>query len=44
MRNSDIPFVHQFIHAEMDGPVRFHYPAKDFSEVLELNSKGATNV
>lgn len=44
MRKSDIPFVHQFIHAEMDGPVRFHYPAKDFSEVLRLKDKGATNV
>lgn len=24
---SDDPFVHQFVHAEADGPVRFHYPA-----------------
>ncbi|MCC7547158.1 MAG: ATP-binding cassette domain-containing protein [Burkholderiales bacterium] len=27
MSASDDPFVHQFIHAEPDGPVAFHYPA-----------------
>jgi phospholipid/cholesterol/gamma-HCH transport system ATP-binding protein len=36
MRVSDKPFVHQFVHGEMDGPVRFHYPAKDFSQDLNL--------
>jgi phospholipid/cholesterol/gamma-HCH transport system ATP-binding protein len=30
------PFVHQFLHAEADGPVRFHYPARGFAEELEL--------
>lgn len=30
------PFVHQFLHAEVDGPVRFHYPAKPLAEELEL--------
>ncbi|MDD4882210.1 MAG: ABC transporter ATP-binding protein, partial [Gallionellaceae bacterium] len=25
---SDDPFVYQFIHAEPDGPVPFHYPAQ----------------
>src|SRR5512140_2146373 len=25
---SNDPFVHQFLHAEADGPVRFHYPAR----------------
>jgi phospholipid/cholesterol/gamma-HCH transport system ATP-binding protein len=39
MRASDIPFVHQFIHAEMDGPVRFHYPAKDYGKALGLKAK-----
>ena len=24
---SDKPFVHQFVHGEMDGPLPFHYPA-----------------
>ena len=36
MRASDKPFVHQFVHGEMDGPVRFHYPAKDFAKDLNL--------
>jgi len=28
-------FVHQFVHAEPDGPVPFHYPAKDLAEEFE---------
>ena len=31
---SEDPFVHQFIHAEMDGPVPFHYPAAPMGEAL----------
>ena len=27
IRASQDPFVHQFVHAEVDGPVRFDYPA-----------------
>ena len=27
VRNSTDPLVHQFVYAEADGPVRFHYPA-----------------
>jgi phospholipid/cholesterol/gamma-HCH transport system ATP-binding protein len=34
MLESDNPFVHQFLYAEPDGPVRFHYPAKPFAEEL----------
>jgi len=34
---SDDPFVHQFIHAEPDGPVRFHYPSKSLQEDLGLS-------
>jgi phospholipid/cholesterol/gamma-HCH transport system ATP-binding protein len=30
VRNSEHPFVHQFVHAEADGPVPFHYPAADY--------------
>ena len=30
IRASTLPFVHQFIHAEVDGPVPFHYPAPDY--------------
>jgi phospholipid/cholesterol/gamma-HCH transport system ATP-binding protein len=33
---SDDPFVHQFLHAQPDGPVRFHYPARPFAEELEI--------
>lgn len=43
MRASDMPFVHQFIHAEMDGPVRFHYPAKDYTEVLGVKTEATSH-
>ena len=33
---SSDPFVHQFLHAEPDGPVRFHFPARPFAEELGL--------
>lgn len=36
MRVSDHPFVHQFVHGEEDGPVRFHYPARDLDQDLGL--------
>jgi len=30
------PLVHQFMHAEADGPVAYHYPAADYAaELLE---------
>ena len=44
MRASDKPFVHQFVHAEMDGPVRFHYPARDYGEALGVNAKESGRV
>lgn len=34
IRNTDDPFVYQFIHAEVDGPVPFHYPADDYATSL----------
>ena len=38
VRASSDPLVHQFVHAEPEGPVHFHYPgpdvAEDFSEGL----------
>ncbi len=34
IRNSADPFVHQFVHAEADGPVPFHYPAPDYAASL----------
>ncbi len=36
MLASTDPFVHQFLHAEPDGPVRFHFPARPIGEDLEL--------
>jgi phospholipid/cholesterol/gamma-HCH transport system ATP-binding protein len=33
---SQVPYVHQFLNGETDGPVPFHYPAAAFrSELLE---------
>ncbi|THF63765.1 ABC transporter ATP-binding protein [Pseudothauera nasutitermitis] len=34
IRASADPFVHQFVHAEADGPVPFHYPAVPIGESL----------
>ena len=36
MKASTDPFVHQFLHMEPDGPVRFHFPARPLAEDLEL--------
>ncbi len=36
MRASGLPFVHQFVHGEPDGPVPFHYPARPYAEDLRL--------
>ena len=36
MMESTDPFVHQFLHAEPDGPVRFHFPARALAADLEL--------
>jgi phospholipid/cholesterol/gamma-HCH transport system ATP-binding protein len=36
MVDSSDPFVHQFLHAEPDGPVRFHFPARPLADELEL--------
>ncbi len=30
LRKSNLPFVHQFVHGEKDGPVPFHYGAGDY--------------
>lgn len=34
LRQSNMPFVHQFVHGEVDGPVPFHYPAPDYRHDL----------
>ncbi len=36
MINSQDPFVHQFLHAEPDGPIAFQYPSKPYSEDLSI--------
>jgi len=36
IRRSDHPFVHQFVHGEEDGPVRFHYPARELAKDFGL--------
>lgn len=37
IRASGLPFVHQFVHGEADGPVPFHYPAQAYAADLRLN-------
>ena len=34
IRHTTDPFVHQFVHAEVDGPVPFHYPSDDYAAAL----------
>lgn len=34
LRKSELPFVHQFVHGEKDGPVPFHYAAPDYKHSL----------
>ena len=34
MINSQDPFVRQFVHAEPDGPIAFHYPSKPYPDEL----------
>ena len=36
MRESDDPFVHQFVNAQADGPVPFHYAGRSIVEQLGL--------
>lgn len=38
IKASDHPEVRQFIGGEPDGPVRFHYPARDYAQDLELRA------
>jgi len=39
IRASGLPFVHQFVHGEEDGPVPFHYPAADYAQDLGLGAR-----
>ena len=36
VRNSNDPLVHQFVNAESEGPVRFHYPGPSLGEDFGL--------
>lgn len=38
MLNSQDPFVHQFLHAEPDGPISFQFPSKPYAEDLNLGA------
>jgi phospholipid/cholesterol/gamma-HCH transport system ATP-binding protein len=38
IRSSHDPYVHQFIHAEADGPVPFHYPAAPIASLLDMEA------
>ncbi len=40
MQQSTHPFVHQFVHGEEEGPVSFHYPARDLALDLGLAGEG----
>ena len=39
MRESDDPYVKQFVHAEADGPVPFHYPGRSIGEQLGMRER-----
>ncbi len=36
IKASRLPYVHQFVHGEENGPVPFHYPAPNYAEDLGL--------
>jgi len=36
IRSSSEPFIKQFVHAELDGPTPFHYPAANYADELGL--------
>lgn len=39
MMESDDPYVRQFVHAQPDGPVPFHYPGRSIAEDLGLEGQ-----
>ena len=41
IRDSDAPFVHQFVWGEMDGPMPFHYPGEPYAADLQLGAARA---
>ena len=43
IRASTVPFVHQFVHGEMDGPVPFHYPSAALGADLGVGANGGAD-
>ena len=43
IRASREPFIKQFVHAELDGPVPFHYPAAQYGADLGLRTLARSN-
>jgi phospholipid/cholesterol/gamma-HCH transport system ATP-binding protein len=41
IRASNLPYVHQFVHGEADGPVPFHYPGPAYADDLRLGGRRA---
>ncbi len=41
IRASHLPYVHQFVHGESDGPVPFHYPAPEYAADLNQGARSA---
>lgn len=39
MMDSDDPYVKQFVHAQADGPVPFHYPGRSITEQLGMDGR-----
>ncbi|HST00758.1 MAG TPA: ABC transporter ATP-binding protein [Usitatibacter sp.] len=39
IRHSGLPYVHQFVHGETDGPVPFHYPARPYAADVGLEAR-----
>lgn len=39
MQASNDPYVKQFVHAEADGPVPFHYPGRSLAEDLKIGGR-----
>ena len=40
MKNSTVPYVHQFVWGEADGPVPFQYPSRPYGEQLMAGARG----
>lgn len=39
IKQSAVPFVHQFIWGEIDGPMHYHYPAQSVQEDFKIEGK-----